>query len=265
MALLMRDHPSWRSNPSGATRVMREGPSSWLLSWIAGGDTLLVTSVHDQAPHSAAPRTDLITPPAGVVGQLGAVLDQQGAVLRVRNGDLWDAVGTAIIRQVIRAGQAREMYGRFCQAHGPAIATDNGEHHLFPPAETVAGLPAAAFADLGMAFKGPALVAAAAAYLAHGDRWTTLGPAALSEALQQVSRVGPWTAGAAVADHTNDFACYPYGDLAVRTWARRAAPDTVWPDNEPDFAAHWRNACGPDLSDLTLLTLAWGDHHVRAP
>ena len=265
MALLMRDHPGWRSNHLGATRVVRAGTGSWGLSWALGDDVVRATSAHAEAPHPARPEPDLVTPPTGVVSPLGSALAEQGAVLRVANPDLWDALGTAIIRQVIRAGQAREMYARFCQAHGTVITTDVDEHYLFLSAQTGPDLRPDAFAQLGMGFKRPPLGAAAAAYLSNGNQWATLAPTALVEALQQVSRVGPWTAGTAVADFTNDFACYPYGDLAVRTWARRADPDTAWPDTESDFAAHWRTACGPDLSDLTLLTLAWGDHHVRAP
>ncbi|MGI8817495.1 MAG: hypothetical protein ACR2G2_20030 [Pseudonocardia sp.] len=46
-----------------------------------------------------------------------------------------------------------------------------------------------------------------------------LDPPSLLTRVQAVPRVGPWTAGASVADLTNDYAWYPFGDLAVRAWA----------------------------------------------
>ncbi|MBT8228526.1 MAG: hypothetical protein HKP61_00865 [Dactylosporangium sp.] len=183
--------------------------------------------------------------------------------MRVRNIDLWDALATAIIRQVIRANQARLMYQRFCRAHGEAVPTPWGTRHLIPTAEVVAKLPTLAFATLGMAFKARALVAAAEAAMACQDSWQHLTPIELVTQLQRIPRVGPWTAGATVADYSGDFSLYPYADLAVRTWARRAAPAIDWPGDEPMFGAYWRRHTGRHLSDLTLLVLAWGGS--RAP
>lgn len=134
-----------------------------------------------------------------------------------------------------------------------------------PDAATVAGLPAAAFTELGMAFKRRPLQAAAAAYLEHGQKWQELPPTRLAEELQTVPRIGPWTAGAAVADYSHDWTLYPYGDLAVRKWATAAAPDVTWPTNDADFAAHWRRIAGGQLAPLTLFTLAWGAHHGATP
>jgi DNA-3-methyladenine glycosylase II len=64
-----------------------------------------------------------------------------------------------------------------------------------------------------------------------------------------------------VADVSNDFAYYPYADLAVRTWARRAAPAYSWPDDEQSFGRLWRALAGDQLASLTLFTLAWGNLH----
>ncbi|MEV6299855.1 hypothetical protein AB0M02_10675 [Actinoplanes sp. NPDC051861] len=266
MATLMRDHAGWIATLSGTHRVMRSGPIVWHLAWYGTPGQLVITPAGN--PADARPVVDeLIVParPKPWPAALTTALAGLGPVLRVRNADLWDAIGTAIIRQVIRADQARQMYARFCQAHGEQVDTPHGPQHLFPAPELVAGLGQAAFADLGMRFKHPALTAAATAYLTNADGWKMLPPIALVAALQMVPRIGPWTAGAAAADHTGDFALYPYADLAVRTWARRAAPGTLWPDQEPDFAAHWKEVTGPDLSALTALILAWGDAHVRAP
>jgi DNA-3-methyladenine glycosylase II len=132
---------------------------------------------------------------------------------------------------------------------------------MFPSPETVLALDAEQFSVLGLAFKERPLRAAAAAYLEHGEQWRALSPADLIVALQDVPRIGPWTAHAAVADWSNDWALYSYADLAVRTWATRAAPSHDWPTDEPTFGALWSDMAGPHLSELTLLTLAWGSQH----
>jgi DNA-3-methyladenine glycosylase II len=266
VTVLMRDHPGWATTSAGADRVMLHDDTVWHSDWNASTASLTTTPV-DTAP-LPAPAVDRYTaPPTGrsALANLGPALTGLGPVLRVRNADLWDAIGTAIIRQVIRAPQAREMYARFCQAHGQSVTTSHGTRYLFPNPKVVADLPAIAFDELGMAFKRPALVAAAGAIQTRGIAWKQLAPGQLVDQLQQVHRIGPWTAGAAVADASGDFSHYPYADLAVRTWARRAAPHHDWPDTEPAFGALWRRAAGASLSAFTLLTLAWGDTHVRAP
>lgn len=118
------------------------------------------------------------------------------------------------------------------------------------------------FAELGMRFKARPLRSAADAYLRHRHAWARLPSDALVTALQSVPYIGPWTAGAAVADYLHDWSAYPYGDLAVRTWARTAAPDTAWPATEREFSTAWRRMCGECLGHLTLFTLAWGGHRA---
>ncbi|TVT52066.1 hypothetical protein FNH05_13560 [Amycolatopsis rhizosphaerae] len=191
-------------------------------------------------------------------------LTQLGVVARWRNPDLWDALATSIVRQVIRAGQARKLYRTFCQVHGEPVLTPLGETWLFPTPETVLELPDAEFARLGMAFKTRPLRAAADACLEFGAKWAELEPTELVTELQTVPRIGPWTAGATVADLTNDYALYPYADLAVRTWAQHLAPRRAWPNTEPEFAATWARLAGAQLSEWTLLTLSWGVHHANA-
>lgn len=267
MAILMQDHPAWQSTTTGAVRVMRCGYVPWLLTWTtsAPGAVGLTPIRHPASEPPAIDRTEPISLTSSPPAPLTSVFASLGTVLRVRNSDLWDAIGTAIIRQVIRAGQARLMYQRFCQAHGEPIPTPHGTTHLFPTPAVVLGLPPQAFTDLGMAFKRGALLAAAQAMVDSGEKWQALDPAALIAQMQTVPRIGPWTAGAAAADWFGDFALYPYADLAVRTWASRAAPAHDWPDDEPTFAAEWRRLAGHHLSNLTLLTLAWGRHHGDIP
>ncbi|WP_207709599.1 DNA glycosylase family protein [Actinomadura macrotermitis] len=196
---------------------------------------------------------------------LAAALRDLGPVARFRTPSLWDAIATAIIRQVIRAGQARLQHQRLRTAHGPAVATERGPVHALPSPQTILEMTDDDFAALGMTFKARPLRNAAAAYLDHSPKWAELPPGRLVEELQTVPRIGPWTAGAATADFTHDWSLYPYGDLAVRTWAATAAPDHPWPADEHGFAAHWRALTGEHVGVLTLFTLALGAHHAGAP
>jgi DNA-3-methyladenine glycosylase II len=263
MPTLMRDHPAWQVTTTGAARVMRCGAVPWLLTWTTNAPCLVTTPLRESTTERPiVDRTSPITPTTAPLTALAPAFNALGTVLRVRNADLWDAIGTAIIRQVIRAGQARLMYRRFCEAHGEPVPTAHGTAYLFPEPATVVDLPEQAFADLGMAFKRPPLVAAAQAQLEYGEKWAALPPAELVHHIQTVPRIGPWTAGAAVADWAGDFALYPYADLAVRTWAKRAAPEVSWPDDEPTFGELWRHHAAHHLSSLTLLTLAWGGNHA---
>jgi DNA-3-methyladenine glycosylase II len=194
--------------------------------------------------------------------ELSQSLAALGAVARFRTPDLWESIATAIIRQVIRAAHARRLYRNICEAYGQRITCPDGNGYaLFPAAATVLNLHDEQFASIGMTFKRRPLRTAAEAYLQHGERWRDLAPSALAGELQQIPRIGPWTAGATVADVSNDFAYYPYADLAVRTWARRAAPSYPWPDDEQSFGRLWRSLAGDQLAPLTLLTLAWGSQH----
>ncbi|MFI6813299.1 hypothetical protein ACIBG7_12850 [Nonomuraea sp. NPDC050328] len=255
----MLDHPGWDHCQTGPVRAVRAGGGIWQVNTQPlFSATLIKTSALD-------PRVDVYDPakldPTLTPPGLLAALRQAGPVARLRNPDLWDALATAIIRQVIRAGHARLMHQRFRAAVGHPVE----DTHLMPDAATVAGLKAEVFNDLGMAFKARPLRTAAERYLADGPGWELLAPAETLKAVMTVSRIGPWTASAAIADYTGDFSFYPYDDLAVRTWAARADPGTPWPITSADFADRWREAAGPHLSTLTALTLAWGERHIAIP
>lgn len=189
-------------------------------------------------------------------------LADRGPVARLRTPDLWEAIATAIIRQVIRADQARLMYQRFTDAHGRRAESGR----IFPAPEVVLALADEVFAELGMAFKRDPLRAAAQAVLDHGEKWEQLRPIDLVDELQSVPRIGPWTAGTAVADFTGDFSLYPYGDMAVRKYARQTFPDLDLPDREGPFATRWASYCATpfELSVLTALTLALGDDRAQS-
>lgn len=261
---VMLDHPSWLTTSDGrAHRAVRNGPATWAITCSSWEPTGRSVAFHRVARPGDAPKLDVVDPrdltsADSIVGELCAT----GQVARLRNPDLWDALATSIIRQVIRAGQAHKLYRALCTEHGEPVVTDAGTSYLFPTPDTVLDLSDAEFARLGLAFKRQPLRAAAEAYRDFGVKWAELDPSQLLAEIQHVPRIGPWTAGATVADVTNDYSLYPFADLAVRTWAKRLASERAWPENESDFARVWQRLAGEQLSEWTLLTLAWGVRHA---
>lgn len=256
---VMTEHAAWQQVGDLVQRVFTLEAGRWLATLQDGKLTL------DRLSGTGSePVRDVFMTPKVCTGvpELATSLRSLGSVVRFRNADLWDAIGTSIIRQVIRAGQSEKLYRSFCRSHGEQVGLPNGTAYaLFPAPETVLGLSDDQFSSLGMTFKRRPLKAAAEAYLEHGAKWRELAPDTLITELQAVPRIGPWTAHATVADWSNDWSLYPYADLAVRTWAKRAAPSHDWPTDEPAFGQTWRALAGEDLCSLTLLTLAWGSQH----
>jgi DNA-3-methyladenine glycosylase II len=258
---LATDHPAWLARPEGLARLMACESSVWLAVWGPSGLSLSRLAGEDDAQPIVV-ETGSGTLPPRTPHTLAGKLAGLGTVVRVANPWLWDALSTAILRQVVRAAQAKALYGRWCAAHGRVLDTPHGSLPLVPDPGVVLSLPDEAFTAVGAAFHRTALRAAATAYLADGPAWAALAAAELVVALAAVPRIGPWTSRAAAADATGDFSVYPHGDLAVRTRARRAAPDQPWPEQERAFETAWR-ALADDprqLHSLTTLTLSWGSH-----
>lgn len=258
----MTEHPTWLPADQSRVRMFTcPGGSRWLA--VACGR--VVTLDRLTAVPADEPGADVFTLPDGLVAplpELTIALGRLGRVARFRTAYLWEAIGTAIIRQVIRAGQAKKLHREFCERYGEQVALPaGGTYSLFPAPEIVIGLSDEQFAAAGMTFKRGTLRIAARSYIERGEEWCELAPLALANELQNVPRIGPWTAHAAVADYSNDWSLYPYADLAVRTWAKRAAPSYAWPDDEPSFGRTWRALAGEHLSSFTLLTLAWGNQN----
>lgn len=232
-------------------RAIRYGDAIWTV-WRAPGGPV---DMHLVSGMSKPPVVDIFdSENLPQTNELTRGLVAAGPVARLRNCDVWDALATGVIRQVIRAGQARKLYTQLCREYGQRV----GHALLLPTPEVLIGLGDSEFASLGLSFKRAALRAAAEAVLKHGDEWLILPADDLMVALRTVYRIGPWTAATTVADLTNDFAVYPHGDLAVRTWARQIAPRMDWPDTEAEFATKWRRLAAGHLSAVTVLTLAQG-------
>jgi hypothetical protein len=265
--VLMTDHPGWESSTSGVPlRLLRRGGEHWLARWDGPAVRLEpLQSAQEHRPTVIIARPEDLpprTPP-----RLASELASPGASARVANPWLWDAITTALLRRVVRAGQARALYRRWCQTHGMSMARGDDKLALPPGPQAVLALPLSAFAETGARFHYQALRAAAAAYGEHSLAWSALPAEELAVALGQVAGIGPWTARAAAADYTGDFSVYPHGDLAVRSWARDADPEHPWPSADAPFAHAWRSLADTpsQLSTLTQLTLARGCHARSGP
>ncbi|MDQ7904663.1 hypothetical protein RB614_09030 [Phytohabitans sp. ZYX-F-186] len=245
---VMTDHPAWipARDGRGKVRVLVTFEGRWLLRTGPTGFTL-----RELAPAAFEPAYTVFRLPPHVLNelpQLAASLAGLGAVARFRTGNLWDALGAAAIAQMHRPPHAARLYRQFCYAHGERLRLPGGNYWLFPTPEAVLDLTPDQFTAVGLAAKRGLLRDAANSYLRDGRHWQTLPPPRLAEQLGRIPRVGQWTAHAAVADWSNDWALYPAGDLTLRTWARRAAPDYPWPTDERAFANCWRMLTRTHLS-----------------
>ncbi|HEU5271171.1 MAG TPA: hypothetical protein VFU36_14690 [Jatrophihabitans sp.] len=168
---------------------------------------------------------------------------------RLGAGSYWEALGTAVIRQVIRADQARKLWHRLAAASGTA--------GRFPSTEQFLAAGDAELAEVGLGFKIRTLRTVAEACRSEQYRWDQLGPGELHDAWLTLPGIGPWSAGAAIADLRNAWQLYPHDDLAVRTWAGRAFPELAVPADPRLFLRCWSDWGGQAVGMLTVLTLGW--------
>jgi len=172
---------------------------------------------------------------------------------RLGVGSCWEALGTAVIRQVIRAGQARRVWHRLAAVLSPCKASAGG----FPTAQRFLAASNAELAEAGLGFKARTLRTVAESCQFEQLRWERLGPVELHDAWLELPGIGRWSAGAAIADLHNAWQLYPHDDLAVRTWAARAFPDMAIPTEPRSFLRHWADWGGHAIGTLTVLTLGW--------
>lgn len=172
---------------------------------------------------------------------------------RLSAGSYWEALGTAVIRQVIRAGQARRVWHQLAAALTPR-AHAAGQ---FPTEERFLAASDGELAEAGLGFKTRTLRTVAEACQSEQRHWDQLDPIQLHDAWLALPGIGPWSAGAAIADLRNAWQLYPHDDLAVRTWAARAFPELAIPTDPRPFLRHWTEWGGPAVGTLTVLTLGW--------
>ncbi|WP_330261772.1 hypothetical protein [Streptomyces sp. NBC_00539] len=262
---IITEHPGWHTTPDDEpVRVVEFQGAAWLAHWESEREHLLLRALDpaaaDQPPVAYTSAVELPTAAEGTL--LLDELVSLGTVARLTNPSLWDAITTALLRQVISAPQARKKHRAFYSAYGRAFDTPAGPLPLTPAPEVVLEVSDEGFTAIGAKFNAKGLRSAATAYLDRGEHWATLDPESLVKELCEVTYIGPWTAAAAAADFTGDHSVYPHGDLAVRTWAGRAAPGLTLPGDEKHFEALWRQwaPTRSQLHALTLFTLTWGSH-----
>jgi DNA-3-methyladenine glycosylase II len=261
-ATLLTDHPAWTAQPDGtAIRLVATDAGAWYLVW-DGADLTATALDGTAAPAPAAVETRAADLPPRAPYPLTEALAGLGTVHRLPSATLWEAITSGLLRRIIRAPQARALYQRWATTYGPTRTTAAGPMHTVPSPRAVLDLSEAQFTVIGAALHRKALPAAAAAYLTNGDLWAELPADDLVKALQEVPGIGPWTAACAAADFTGDYSVYPHNDLAVRTWAAKAAPDVQFSESPRGFEAAWCRWAPdrPQLHALTTYTLAWGIH-----
>lgn len=257
---LSLDHPGWFHDDSGRTRRgFRTDDTLWAI-------ICEPTSITFTPPVEVVRRPDAALTPLVVdwfdsttlptIFRAAISVRDWRRVHRVRNPDLWDAMIPPILRQRRRANDAKRAYRRLCEAHGTTtIITTAGPTVLPPDPETVVALPNEAFITLGLRGKEEPLRAIAEAYLKQTANWKQLPPAELFTELQTVPGIGTWTAGAAIADITNDHSFHKIpAYIAYRRWQEKfAEADSGL--TEPDFVKAWKRLNNEQLSTLTVLLL----------
>jgi DNA-3-methyladenine glycosylase II len=255
---MLLDHPGWFKDDSGRVRrAFRSGGETWTA--VSDSTNIAFASASDAVRSISSMRSlvdsfDLTALP-GFFCTAKPIADGR-CVQRLRNPDLWDALLIPVFRQRRRADDAARMYRRFCINHGNVIETKAGLALLPPTPETVITLPDESFIKLKMRDKRQPLRVVAEAYLKQAGDWENLSTFELLTELQTVSYVGAWTAGATVADITNNYSfCPPPVDVAYRRWHDLHVANTV-AISEQTFAEAWAALTDKQLSTLTLLLLA---------
>src|SRR5260370_8319739 len=205
---VMTDHAGWLPASAGRLRVfVTAGGGRWLAPAHDG-----MVALHPLAP-GPAPVLDVFNLSDGPLTgapELATALRGLGSTARFRNSDLWDAIGIAIMRQVVRAGYSKKLYRGFCQAHGARVELPNGEMYaLFPTPETVLQLTDEQFASLGLAFKRQPLRLAAEAYSGLGAQWRGLSPPRPAHPPPTVPPLGPPAARPAPPPRPTSIALHP--------------------------------------------------------
>lgn len=232
-------------------------PGEWcrLAAKDARGPQIL-TSPGLSAGQQTSPSHGLALPPAAK-GVLPRTLYEQLAIhspiMRLPTPTVWEAAGTAVIRQVVHRDQARVSFQKVCESLGSTVLLGGEVRYAFPTAERVISAGEGPLRAIGIGFKARTLLALAEWSL---DSHEHLGPPDLYEALKRVRGVGPWTASVAVCDVCSDYGFYPVEDLAIRAYARNRWGGHPWPESPAAFAREWRAVTHPHTAEITAFMIA---------
>lgn len=252
------DHPGWLTNHHGHTRrAFHSGDTLWVAVYKPNGTpftptieiiqpgTITKNPIIDRFDPTVLPPLFHHATPVRDNVQLG----------RIRNPSLWDALIPPLLHQRRTVIEAANQYRRLCAAHGRTITTTAGTALLPPCPETVAVLPDQVFIDLRIRGKQEHLRTAAKAYLTHADHWAALSPADLFAELQTVPYIGAATAGAAVADLTNDYSFHTLpAHTAYHRWQKLVADPGDTPTQD-DFTTTWTHLTPEQRSTLIIVIL----------
>jgi DNA-3-methyladenine glycosylase II len=222
---MMIDHPGWLHDTTGRIRrAVTTGHTTWVLAHDPFRGTL---THHAITGTRTAPIVDLYDP-ATLPGPIQtAVSEPSGAVHRLRNPDLWDALITPVAGHRRSLADAIHTYRRFCHLHGETLPTPHGPVLLPPRPEIAATLPDHAYRRVSL--RPTTMRGLAHTLIDLGEHWRHLPPADLTHALRAVPGIGPWTASTAVADVTGDFSVF---ELSTATLSH--GTELPWHDLTPD-------------------------------
>ncbi|WLD46808.1 DNA glycosylase family protein [Candidatus Nanosynbacter lyticus] len=238
----LADHYSWVKTETGTFACAHKTADGLVYSVLSQDQHTLLEG---NAPYTEFKKNDkLVDSPSAA------------HIYRMQCPNLWDCIGTNIIRQVIRANQAKNMYRTFSKSIGEKVSlTGNVHYYLFPSLQRVLEVSDSAYQRMGMSFKKDALRNAARFILEHADRLEKIQAPDLLDELMKIRRIGSWTARATVADYTNELATYPYGDAAIRLYAREALPRHEWPKEEAAFIQELHKVAGAENMSSSIATL----------
>lgn len=249
------DHPGWIKEAGGRVRrAFRCGNTTWTA--ICESGHIAVEHIGEtSSPGDTPALIDWFDPV--VLPEFFHPATAYGArIQRIRNPDPWDAFLPPILGQRRSRSHAERVYRQLCIGHGSVVATMAGLTLLPPTAETVLALPDDAFVKLGIRDKRQSLRVAAKAALDHAPEWVDLPPSGLFIELQAIPYVGVWTAGAIVADITNDHSFYSIPtDVVYRRWKEFLADPSAG-GSEHDFADAWVLLNREQRSTLVALLVA---------
>ncbi len=236
---VLTDHYGWRPHSKPLRRVQRVG-SQLVEGTLASGEEL-----RGQAASSAI-GAEISLKEVG----LG---DGRLQVLRLPTLTVWEALATAVLRQVVRAHTARERFCRVVDAVSPDQA--------FPAPAMLLACGEREMGALGLRFCWPKLTRLAGwAQETGADQ--AVGPdggRALLEEAAGLSGLGPWSLAVAAWDVSCDPLHYPVGDFVVQAGAASLFDDRPWARKPDEFELEWRTHCGAHLGPLTLLALVVAD------